>query len=138
MAFLDALPETHRHFFEHLELMVALGDYLFVHAGIDPRFPIDEQKLHDLRWIREPFLSHPVSHGPVVVHGHTISDQPEDCGNRIGIDTGAFMSGQFEVSARRHAVFHASPAVICFAQTIRPVSRSIATNASLMLDAGAL
>jgi serine/threonine protein phosphatase 1 len=47
-----------------------------------------------LRWIREPFLSHPDSHGPVVVHGHTISETPEDRGNRIGIDTGAFMSGR--------------------------------------------
>jgi serine/threonine protein phosphatase 1 len=30
----------------------------------------------------------------VVIHGHTISDEPEDCGNRIGIDTGAFVTGR--------------------------------------------
>jgi serine/threonine protein phosphatase 1 len=30
----------------------------------------------------------------VVVHGHTITDAPEDRGNRIGIDTGAFMTGR--------------------------------------------
>ena len=29
----------------------------------------------------------------VVVHGHTIFDRVMDCGNRIGIDTGAFRSG---------------------------------------------
>jgi serine/threonine protein phosphatase 1 len=74
--------------------MIAIGDYLFVHAGIDPRVPIEEQKVHDLRWIREPFLSHAEDHGQVVVHGHTITDEPEDCGNRIGIDTGAFMTGR--------------------------------------------
>ena len=33
--------------------------------------------------------------GPfIVVHGHTISDQPEVKHNRIGVDTGAFMTGR--------------------------------------------
>ena len=88
------VPADDIAFLESFEDMVAVGDYLFVHAGIDPRLPLDEQKPRDLRWIREPFLSHPEPHGPVVVHGHTISESPEDCGNRIGIDTGAFMSGR--------------------------------------------
>jgi serine/threonine protein phosphatase 1 len=90
----DAVPREDIVFLAGFEDMVQIGDYLFVHAGIDPRVALDEQKPRDLRWIREPFLSHPDSHGPVVVHGHTISDEPEDCGNRIGIDTGAFMSGR--------------------------------------------
>ena len=90
----DHVPAEDIAFLEGFEDMVTIGDYLFVHAGIDPRVPLDSQRRQDLRWIREPFLSHPDSHGPVVVHGHTISDQPEDCGNRIGIDTGAFMSGR--------------------------------------------
>ena len=90
----DHVPAEDIAFLEDFEDMVTIGDYLFVHAGIDPRVPLDSQRRQDLRWIREPFLSHPDSHGPVVVHGHTISDQPEDCGNRIGIDTGAFMSGR--------------------------------------------
>jgi serine/threonine protein phosphatase 1 len=90
----DHVPVEDISFLEGFEDMVTVGDYLFVHAGIDPRVPLDAQRRQDLRWIREPFLSHPDSHGPVVVHGHTISDEPEDCGNRIGIDTGAFMSGR--------------------------------------------
>lgn len=90
----DHVPPEDLVFLAGFEDMVTIGDYLFVHAGIDPRVPLDEQRPQDLRWIREPFLSHPDSHGPVVVHGHTISDEPEDCGNRIGIDTGAFMSGR--------------------------------------------
>jgi serine/threonine protein phosphatase 1 len=88
------VPAEDIAFLESFEDMIAVGDYLFVHAGIDPRVPLDAQKPRDLRWIREPFLSHPEPHGPVVVHGHTISESPEDCGNRIGIDTGAFMSGR--------------------------------------------
>ena len=90
----EAVPADHLAFLESFEDMIQLGDYLFVHAGIDPRVPLDQQRRRDLRWIREPFLSHDGSHGVVVVHGHTICDEPEDCGNRIGIDTGAFMSGR--------------------------------------------
>jgi serine/threonine protein phosphatase 1 len=90
----EHVPAEDIAFVEGFEDMVTIGDYLFVHAGIDPRVPLEAQKRQDLRWIREPFLSHPDSHGPVVVHGHTITDEPEDCGNRIGIDTGAFMSGR--------------------------------------------
>ena len=90
----EAVPAEDIEFLKGFEDMIAVGDYLFVHAGIDPRIPLEEQKRHDLRWIREPFLSHPEAHGAVVVHGHTICDLPEDCGNRIGIDTGAFMTGR--------------------------------------------
>jgi serine/threonine protein phosphatase 1 len=95
----EAVPADHVAFIESFEDMIQLGDYLFVHAGIDPRVPLDKQRSSDLRWIREPFLSHDGSHGVVVVHGHTISETPEDCGNRIGIDTGAFMSGRLTALA---------------------------------------
>lgn len=103
----DHVPAEDIAFLDSFEDMVTVGDYLFVHAGIDPHAPLDAQRRQDLRWIREPFLSYPDSHGPVVVHGHTISDEPEDCGNRIGIDTGAFMSGRLtaivlEGTARRY------------------------------------
>ena len=102
-----AVPADDIAFLEGFEDMIAVGDYLFVHAGIDPRVPIEEQKVHDLRWIREPFLSHSEDYGQVIVHGHTICEAPEDCGNRIGIDTGAFMTGRLtalvlEGTARRY------------------------------------
>lgn len=90
----DAVPADVLAFIETMEDRIALGDYLFVHAGVDPRLPLEEQKTGELRWIREPFLSHPDSFGPVVVHGHSIREEAEDKGNRIGIDTGAYMSGK--------------------------------------------
>jgi len=95
----EAVPADHIAFLESFEDMIQLGDYVFVHAGIDPRLPLDQQRSSDLRWIREPFLSHAGSHGAVIVHGHTISETPEDRGNRIGIDTGAFMSGRLTALA---------------------------------------
>lgn len=88
-----AVPDEDRAFIRTFEDMVAVGDYLFVHAGIAPGIPFEEQRRSDLRWIREPFLSHKQAHGALVVHGHTIYDEPEECANRIGIDTGAYSSG---------------------------------------------
>jgi len=92
---LDALvPLDDREFIAAFEEMIVAGDYLFVHAGIDPERPLEDQRRSDMLWIRERFLRHqgPLSH--VVVHGHTIYDAVEHCGNRIGIDTGAYASGR--------------------------------------------
>lgn len=90
----DLVPDNHIAFIRSFEDMIAIGDYLFVHAGIKPEVALEEQRLQDLRWIREPFLSHrePFSH--VVVHGHTITDEADEQPNRIGVDTGAYCHGR--------------------------------------------
>jgi serine/threonine protein phosphatase 1 len=90
---LAAIPARMIDFIRTFEDQVQIGDYLFVHAGIAPTVGLEAQKRSDLRWIREPFLSHEGWHGAVVVHGHTISDDPQVRENRIGIDTGAYASG---------------------------------------------
>ncbi len=89
-----AVPAEDIAFIRAFEDWVLLGDYLFVHAGIRPGVPLEEQRQADLRWIRETFLTHPDSFGPMVVHGHTIFAEPEIRRNRIGIDTGAYASGR--------------------------------------------
>ena len=71
--------------------LYATGDFLFVHAGIRPGIPITRQEVHDLHWIREPFLSDPRDHGTVVVHGHTPVERATHYGNRVNLDTGAGM-----------------------------------------------
>lgn len=91
---LDCLPAKHLRFLQNLEGKVIVGDYLFVHAGVRPSVSIHDQSSADLRWIREPFLSTDVSCGYCVVHGHTISGQPEVRAGRIGVDTGAYQSGK--------------------------------------------
>ena len=90
----EVVPKKDRKFIGNFEHLIRIGDYAFVHAGIEPGRPLDEQKNRNLRWIREPFLSHTKPHEAVVVHGHTISDEPVDAGNRIGVDTGAYASGR--------------------------------------------
>jgi serine/threonine protein phosphatase 1 len=89
----DAMSPNDRSFIEHLRLRVRFGDYLFVHAGIRPGVPLEEQDEHDLIWIREEFLTDQRDHGFVVVHGHTPADEPEVRDNRINVDTGAVFGG---------------------------------------------
>ena len=84
------LPRRHVEFMRGLPLMHIEGDYLFVHAGIRPGVPLELQERDDLLWIRDEFLQSSEDHGKIVVHGHTISEEPELRPNRIGIDTGAF------------------------------------------------
>ncbi len=92
-AFREALPKAHLDFLRRLLSSRVEGDYAFVHAGILPGLPLAEQRPEDMMWIREEFLYSPVRHDHVVVHGHSISWRPEVRRNRIGIDTGAFVSG---------------------------------------------
>lgn len=88
------LPERHRRFLEQLLLTHEEGDYFFVHAGVKPGVPLDQQRVEDLIWIRDEFLSSDQEFGRIIVHGHTITERPDVRRNRIGIDTGAFASGR--------------------------------------------
>ena len=93
-AFTDKLPATHKEFLEQrLTLHHRCGDYIFVHAGMRPDIPLDQQDPNDLIWIRETFLRSASDHGGVVVHGHSIFDDVDINANRIGVDTGAWRTG---------------------------------------------
>lgn len=87
------VPQSHVEFLGSGEDVIIIGDYVFVHAGIRPGVPLERQALTDLRWIRDEFLSDERDHGVMIVHGHTIQDEVDECSNRIGIDTGAYKSG---------------------------------------------
>ena len=87
------MPREHLAFIENTELCHRAGDYYFVHAGIRPGVPLEDQHFEDQLWIRDEFIESEEDHGAVIVHGHTITPEPELHGNRIGLDTGAFHSG---------------------------------------------
>jgi len=89
-----ALPAAHVKFLHALKTSLGRGRYFFCHAGVRPGVPLARQRDEDLLWIREPFLSSEEDFGAIVVHGHTPTHAPEVRPNRIGIDTGAFMSGR--------------------------------------------
>lgn len=93
-ALTQAVPQSHRTFIESFEDMIVMGDYAFVHAGIRPGTPLDQQRAADLRWIREPFLDHRGPLDKVIVHGHTIRPEIEILPHRIGIDTGGYATNR--------------------------------------------
>lgn len=89
----DKLPDSHRELMTNALPSWQCGSYYFVHAGIRPGVDLDEQTIEDKLWIRDDFLGSTLSHGTIVVHGHSITMVPEFLPNRIGIDTGAFSTG---------------------------------------------
>ncbi|MBO6945352.1 metallophosphoesterase family protein [Altererythrobacter sp.] len=92
--FLPSLvPKRIRKFVAAFEEMIMAGDYVFVHAGINPEVALEDQKRSDLLWIRERFLRYKGAFPKTVVHGHTIFDGIEIKRDRIGLDTGAFRTG---------------------------------------------
>ena len=93
-AFRAALPPAHKVFFDDLQLSCRLGSLFFVHAGVDPARPLDDQLPMDLLWIRGKFLSSDTDMGMLVVHGHTSSPEPEVNLRRINVDTGAWHTGR--------------------------------------------
>lgn len=90
----EKLPISHYNFLQKTILSYTLGAYYFVHAGIHPRRPLAKQKARDLLWIKDKFTICKKHYEKIIVHGHTISDEPELLANRIGIDTGAYASNK--------------------------------------------
>lgn len=92
--FAEKLPATHLDFYQRLVLKYEIGDYFFVHAGIKPKIKLHLQREEDMLWIREEFINSTLFHDKVIVHGHTVTAEPEQLPNRIGLDTGAYSSGK--------------------------------------------
>jgi calcineurin-like phosphoesterase family protein len=88
-----ALPDAHLKFLQHLKPKFICGDFCFVHAGVRPGIPLDEQQEADLLWIRNEFLESEENFGKYIVHGHTPVSEPDIRPNRINIDTGAYATG---------------------------------------------
>lgn len=89
-----AMPASHESFLNASRLSFGHGRYFLCHAGVRPGVPLDQQSDVDLMWIRKEFLAHTESFGKIVVHGHTPVPAPEITSNRIGIDTGAVITGR--------------------------------------------
>lgn len=89
----EAVPQTHRDFLQGCPASFVRGEVMFVHAGIRPGVPLDAQTETDLTWIRGAFLTDPVDHGMLIVHGHTAIDRARHYGNRVNIDSGAAYGG---------------------------------------------
>jgi len=94
----QSLPRPHIDFLRTLPVMLETPNVVFVHAGINPMLPLDEQTDEDLVLIRRRFLESGIPLPKLVVHGHTPNDEPDIRSMRLNLDTRAFSSGKLTVA----------------------------------------
>ncbi|RAI00438.1 serine/threonine protein phosphatase [Acuticoccus sediminis] len=102
----SVLPRRDLELLTRLAYSHRIGGVIFVHAGIRPGVPLEEQSSSDMIWIREEFLTHSGPFPAFVVHGHTPVDAPEVTPWRANVDTGAVYGGALTAivleAGRRH------------------------------------
>ena len=93
-----AIPETHVAWLENLALMHADRHRVFVHAGVDPAVPLEQQSERTLLWKRYPAGFTEGFGERHVVHGHDRSrDGPLRFAGRTNLDTMAWSTGRLVV-----------------------------------------
>ncbi|WP_448375069.1 metallophosphoesterase family protein [Fervidobacterium sp.] len=96
--------EEHMKFFRNTKYYHIEGNYLFVHGGVRPNIPLENQEKRDIIWIREEFITKKHNLGYIVVFGHTPFENVYFGEDKIGIDTGCVYGGKLtalEVNTRR-------------------------------------
>jgi len=88
------IPEEHQKFIEELPLYLETPQYLFVHAGINPKKPLSLQTEEDLLWIRQSFYLYEGKFFKKIIFGHTPFPEVLHLEDRIGIDTGCVYGGK--------------------------------------------
>ncbi|MGB3204276.1 MAG: metallophosphoesterase family protein [Crinalium sp.] len=96
----DGVDPEHIEWIRGLPTHLDLGDIWLVHAGVDPKRPIEKQSSNEFCWIREEFHSirQPYFMNKLIITGHTItftlpgvSPGQLAMGNGwLDIDTGAY------------------------------------------------
>jgi len=101
-----AIPSTHLEFFKSLRIYYETQNYIFVHAGLKNKVPLEKQKTEDLLWIRRRFIESKYDYGKMVVFGHTPLHEPLLLPNKIGIDTGAVYGNRLSCVRLPELVFY--------------------------------
>lgn len=84
-----ALPAAHFKFLCDLESMIEIGNYVCVHAGLNPLRKYDDQVEADALWIRDEFIANNHPFEKQIVFGHTPHQQVLlHLPYKIGLDTG--------------------------------------------------
>ena len=92
---LNELSDEHIYFLKNLRLSYSAGNYLFVHAGINPEKTLKDQDKMDFLWSRsDQFFNKNFKFKQIIIHGHTPEKEVISLPYRINIDTGCFFSGK--------------------------------------------
>ena len=99
----EEIPKKHVDFLRELPYYYDDGEHLFVHAGVNPHFPIDDRTWQTdqvYSWSRDHTLvdAYKTMNGETrtLVHGHTPTRNglALDVGNRVNLDNGAYKVGK--------------------------------------------
>ncbi len=86
----EDLLKKHIKWIENMPVVVEIGDFIIVHAGVNPEKDMKDQSQLDLLWIREEFISKSItSIDKTIIFGHTPTASRRITfykNNTIGID----------------------------------------------------
>lgn len=102
------------NFLHKLPLYYTIDNYIFVHAGVNPKVPLELNDSGTLLWARNEFVYSPAYKGKIVVFGHTVTYTishsilqrqtiylddisiwvDKKNGDKIGIDCGGIFGGR--------------------------------------------
>lgn len=82
------IMKIHGDFYKNLKFYYLTDKYLFVHAGINPAYPLDKQNEVDMVYIRGKFIYSKHKLPQKIIFGHTEFDKPYIANDKIGIDLG--------------------------------------------------
>ncbi|MBB4120942.1 metallophosphoesterase family protein [Martelella radicis] len=100
-AVIESLGQEQLDWLRGLPLVWSSGNMSVVHAGADPRMPLDEQPERNLTWGHQDFGHLPRRDGLWIVHGHTIVQVPQMANGVISIDTGAYATDRLTAAIIR-------------------------------------
>jgi serine/threonine protein phosphatase 1 len=93
------VPAGDIEWLDGLALMHADRQRIYVHAGLDPEFPLDRQTERTLLWKRYPEGDAVDFRGRHVVHGHdSFVDGPKLHAGRSNLDTRAWRTGRLVIA----------------------------------------
>ena len=84
----ENILKIHGDFFRSLKYYYLTEKYLFVHAGINPNYSLNEQNETDLVYIRHKFIYSKHNLPQKIIFGHTEFDKPLIQNDKICIDLG--------------------------------------------------
>ena len=104
---LEQLPAQHLDFLKHLTTSYHRPPFFFVHAGILPSVPLDQQVVEDMLWIRHEFIHNRHRLDATIVFGHTpMREILVDLPYKLGIDTGLVYGGKLSCVDFTQGVVH--------------------------------
>ncbi len=84
----ENIGKIHGEFFQNLQYYYLTDKYLFIHAGIDPNYPLEKQDEVDMVYIRHKFIYSKHNLPQKIIFGHTEFEKPYIDEYKIGIDLG--------------------------------------------------